>query len=273
MLGIIAGGGNLPRKMADHFDSSGNRIFFIAIRGVTEPETVEGRAHSWIKLGQVQKALDEMLKAGVQKVAMAGPIKRPALSSLDLDSRASKMLVRGGLKIFGDDGLLTSVVNEIEKEGMNVIGIDEILSCLLTKKGLIAGPQLDSTAVKDVERGVQVLYQLGRSDVGQSIAVQEGLVLALEAIEGTDQMIKRAGELKRDILGPILVKISKPYQERRVDLPTIGLDTVHNALAAGFRGIALEANATLLLEKNNVVELANKKDFFITGVDALSLVS
>ena len=266
-LCVIAGGGILPRKLADNFDPSGDRIFFLAFRNVTDPEVVAGRHHEWLELGEVQKAIDAMHRNNVDKVVMAGPIQRPALSSLALDIRALKMLAKGGLKIFGDDGLLSLVANEIEEEGIKVIGIEQILSGVLTKEGLLAGPAPTKISWDDIKRGLQVLNSLGPCDVGQSIAVQEGIVLAIEAIEGTDQMIERAGSLQRNVSGPILIKISKANQDKRVDLPTAGPETVNNAIRSGFQGLALEANNSLLLDKDRVIKIAEKNSFFVIGVD------
>ena len=266
-LCVIAGGGILPRKLADNFDPSGSRIFFLAFRNITDPEVVAGRHHEWLELGEVQKAIDAMHRNNVDKVVMAGPIQRPALSSLALDIRALKMLAKGGLKAFGDDGLLSLVAKEIEKEGIKVIGIEQILSGVLTKEGLLAGPAPTKISWDDIKRGLQVLNSLGPSDVGQSIAVQEGIVLAIEAIEGTDQMIERAGSLQRNVSGPILIKISKTNQDKRVDLPTAGPETVINAIRSGFQGLALEANNSLLLDKDRVIDIAEKNSFFVIGVD------
>ena len=266
-LCVIAGGGILPRKLADNFDPSGDRIFFLAFRNVTDPEVVAGRHHEWLELGEVQKAIDAMHRNNVDKVVMAGPIQRPALSSLALDIRALKMLAKGGLKAFGDDGLLSLVAKEIEKEGIKVIGIEQILPGVLTKEGLLAGPAPTKISWDDIKRGLQVLNSLGPCDVGQSIAVQEGIVLAIEAIEGTDQMIERAGSLQRNVSGPILIKISKTNQDKRVDLPTAGPETVNNAIRSGFQGLALEANNSLLLDKERVIKIAEKNSFFVIGVD------
>ena len=266
-LCVIAGSGILPRKLADNFDPSGDRIFFLAFRNVTDPEVVAGRHHEWLELGEVQKAIDAMHRNNVDKVVMAGPIQRPALSSLALDIRALQMLAKGGLKAFGDDGLLSLVAKEIEKEGIKVIGIEQILPGVLTEEGLLAGPAPTKISWDDIKRGLQVLNSLGPCDVGQSIAVQEGIVLAIEAIEGTDQMIERAGSLQRNVSGPILIKICKTNQDKRVDLPTAGPETVNNAIRSGFQGLALEANNSLLLDKDRVIEIAEKNAFFVIGVD------
>ena len=266
-LCVIAGGGILPRQIADNFDPSGDRVFFLAFRNVTDPKVVVERQHEWLELGEVQKAIDAMHRNSVGKVVMAGPIHRPALSSLALDSRALKMLAKGGLKILGDDGLLSLIAKEIEKEGIKVIGIEQILPGVLTEEGLLAGPAPTKISWDDIKRGLQVLNSLGPCDVGQSLAVQEGIVLAIEAIEGTDQMIERAGSLQRNVSGPILIKISKTNQDKRVDLPTAGPETVNNAIRSGFQGLALEANNSLLLDKDRVIKIAEKNSFFVIGVD------
>ena len=137
---------------------------------------------------------------------------------------------------------------------------------MLTQPELAIGPSIDEVAQKDINRAIDVLTKLGKADVGQSIAVQEGLVLAIEAIEGTDNMIARAGQLKRNVVGPILVKISKPAQERRVDLPTVGLETVRLAISNGFRGLAVEEHGTLLLDLEGVKKIAEANDFFLLSV-------
>jgi UDP-2,3-diacylglucosamine hydrolase len=267
-LGIIAGSGTLPRRIADTHSRAGGDVFVIAFEGITQPETVAGFGHAWVKLGRIQETMDAMIGAGVEDVVMAGPIKRPALSSLDLDARGAKLIFRAGRKAFGDDGLLSTIVADIESDGLRVVAVDQILGGVLAPAGPIAGSSPDAAAQSDIQRGVEVLRQLGAVDVGQSIAVQEGLVLAVEAIEGTDAMIERAGALVRDGSGPILIKISKPGQERRADMPTIGPDTVRVARDAGFRGIAIEAGSTLLLDADRVRALADEAGFFVIGVDA-----
>jgi DUF1009 family protein len=266
-LGIIAGSGPLPKRIADTYVNSGGAVFVIAFEGVTDPQTTRDHDHAWGKLGRIQGAMDAMIAAQVEDVVIAGPIKRPALSSLDLDTRGAELIFRAGRKIFGDDGLLSTVVAEIESDGFRVIGIDQILGGVLAPSGRVAGPELDAVAKADIKRGVEVLQSLGPVDVGQSTAVQEGLVLAVEAVEGTDAMISRAGALMRKGSAPVLIKISKPGQERRVDMPTIGPETIRHAAAAGFRGLAMEAGSTLLLESDEVRRLADEAGFFVVAIN------
>ncbi len=265
-LGIIAGEGQLPRRVADAYDKTGDAVFFVAFHGITDPQCINEVEHVWVRLGQWQDTVDKMLSAGVQDVVMVGPIKRPALSSLALDRRAAKILARAGLGVLGDDGLLSHLISEIEKDGFKVVGIDSILGNVLASEGLIAGSSIDKIAKSDIDRGLSVLKCLGPADVGQSVVIQEGLVLAVEAIEGTDAMLIRAGKLAREGRGPILVKVRKPDQEQRADLPTIGPDTVKKAASYGFRGIAVEAEGTLLIDKDKIREIGEAAGIFIIGI-------
>lgn len=266
-LGILAGGGVLPRRIAERRLDQGDGVFVIAFEGQTDPETLEGLDYAWMRLGATSATLKALKAADVEEVVMAGPMRRPAFSDLSLDMRSVKALARAGRKAFGDDGLLSLIIEELEADGFRVLGIDDILGGYLMPEGAITEAEPDEEARLDIARGRDVLQALSPADVGQAVAVQEGLVLAVEAVEGTDRMIARAGELKRaGSAGPILVKMRKQGQERRADLPTIGVGTVRGAAAAGFRGIAVEAGATLLVDREAAVREANELGLFIAGV-------
>jgi len=196
---------------------------------------------------------------------MAGPMRRPSLSSLALDRRSIAALAKAGTRVFGDDGLLAVIVGEIERDGFRVVGVEAMLGGYLAPEGPLAGPGLDAVDDADVARGIAVLQALGVADIGQAVAVQEGLVLAVEAIEGTDAMIARAGALRRHGRGPVLVKGCKPGQEHRADRPTIGTGTVEAAVAAGFRGIAVEAGATLVVDRPATVAAADRAGLFLVA--------
>lgn len=267
-LGVIAGSGPVPGRVAEARLRAGGEVFVVALDGIADPETVRGLPHARVGIGRLQTTIDRLLEAGAEDVVLAGPVRRPALSALDLDARAARALVRGGRKAFGDDGLLSLVVAELERDGLRVVGIDEVLGGVLAPAGRIAGPEPDAAAEADIARGLEVLRRLGPADVGQAAAVQEGLVLAVEAVEGTDAMIARAGALKRPGPGPVLVKAGKPGQERRVDLPTVGPETVRAAIVAGFRGLAVEAGGTLLIDGGEARRLAEAAGFFAVGANA-----
>ncbi len=203
---------------------------------------------------------------------MIGPVRRPSLLDLRPDAEGAKLLARIGRAAFaGDDGLLAAVIRVLTEEGFRVIGAQEIIREGLAPAGVLTRVQPDAQAMTDINRGVQVARLLGSADVGQGCVVQQGLVLAVEAIEGTDAMLVRAGALRRDGVGGVLVKLVKPGQDRRADLPTIGPDTVRNAAAAGLRGVAFEANATILADREACLAAAETAGLFLLGLAPESL--
>ena len=189
---------------------------------------------------------------------------------LDLrpDAEGVRILSRVGRAAFkGDDGLLAAIVRVLADEGFHVIGAHEVLAEALGSSGPLGAVQADAAAFADIERGREVVRALGSVDVGQGCIVQQGIVLAVEAIEGTDAMIARAAGLARPGPGGVLVKFVKPGQDRRMDLPTIGPRTVQLAAEAGLRGIAYEAGGTLLTDRAACIAEADARGLFLVGIN------
>jgi len=177
-------------------------------------------------------------------------------------------LARAGRVAFaGDDGLLAAVVRVLGEQGFRVLGAHDILRESLGPRGVLTRAAPDAQAMADIERGILVVQALGGVDVGQCCVVQEGLVLAVEAVEGTDAMLARCGGLARNGPGGVLVKLVKPNQDRRADLPTIGPVTIEGAVAAGLRGVAFEAEGTILADKDACIAAADGAGLFLLGLD------
>jgi DUF1009 family protein len=202
----------------------------------------------------------------VGELVLAGGIRRPSLTALRPDWRAAKLFARIGYRALGDDGLLSAVVSELEREGFRVIGPDQLLASALIPEGPLGKIHPDMQSGADIERGLRVARMLGALDVGQAVIVQQGLVLGVEAIEGTDELIRRCAPLRREGMGGVLVKVEKPGQERRADRPTIGPCTVLLAAETGLRGIAIEANGTIVLDRHEVIRAADAAGLFVVGV-------
>jgi len=262
-LAIVAGGGALPHMLVDACRRAGREVFVIALRGQADPDVTVGVPHAWLRLGAAGRALDILKQQDIEDVVMAGRVVRPGLASLRPDWRAVRFLIKLGRRGLGDDGLLRRIVDEIEGEGFNVIGPDDILSDLKAVEGTLGKIAPDASALADIDRGIAVLRALGEADVGQAAVVQDGIVLGVEAIEGTDALLARCGGLRREGPGGVLVKMRKPGQETRVDMPTIGPETVRGAVTAGLRGIALEATGVLIVERDEVVRLAETAGLFV----------
>jgi len=267
-LGIIAGGGSLPQTLINHCLKTKRDFFVLAIennadRAIFTPEI----PHKWIRIGQAGTGFKVLNEQNVQEVIMIGTIRRPSLSDLVPDLRTAAFFAKIGLKSVGDDGILRALIKEIESENMRVLGIHEVLPDLLVKTGNLTKHKPDKQALADIERGVEVAFTLGRLDVGQAVIVQQGLVLGVEGIEGTDKLIERCGTYQRKGAGGVLVKLRKPQQDMRIDLPTIGTKTIENLHKAGMRGIAVHAGNALIVDEQKVIALADKYSMFICGIE------
>jgi DUF1009 family protein len=265
-LGIVAGGGELPARLVAACRAQGRPVFVLGLLGHADPSSLNDAPQAWIRLGEAGKGIDILKENGVRELVMAGPVRRPSLRDLRPDWRTARFFARLGLKALGDDGLLKAVIGELEDEGFQVVGLHTILGDILASSGVLGRHAPDEAARADIERGLQVAQGIGVLDVGQSVVVQQGIVLGVEAVEGTDALLRRCGELRRAGPGGVLVKIAKPGQERRVDLPTIGTETVRNCIAAGLSGIAVEAGSAIVVNRDAVIAAADEAGLFVCGV-------
>lgn len=265
-LGVLAGGGCLPARIAEAVRGQGREVFIVAFEGQTDPDAVKGLPHFWTRMGAAGSTIARLRQEGVSELVFAGPVKRPSFTEIMPDWWGAKFLARVGARALGDDGLLRSIARALESEGFRVVGLHELLSELLAPEGVISAMAPDEQAWRDIEQGKSLARAMGELDVGQGAVIQQGLVLAVEAIEGTDAMLARCAALARPGVGGVLVKMAKPQQDRRLDLPTMGVETVINAAHAGLRGIALEAGSSLLIDQAAVVAKADELGLFVVGI-------
>ena len=222
-LGVLAGGGPLPRQIVEHCRRQGRAVFVVAFQGQTDPATVAGDVpHVWTRLGAAGQTLKALRTAGCGELVMAGPVRRPAFGEIRPDLTAARFLGRLGPRALGDDGLLRAVMDLLEREGFRMIGLHEVLPDVLAGAGTLGRHSPDEAALADIRRGLSVARALGEQDVGQAVVVQQGMVLGVEAIEGTDRLLARCAELRRPGPGGVLGTVKKPQQDARADLPTIG---------------------------------------------------
>jgi hypothetical protein len=263
-LAILAGRGPLPAQVAAAAHAQGAQVFVLAFEGETDPDLVRELPHRWVPLGAVGRTIDALRAAGVEEVVLIGAVRRPALGSLD--RRGMQLLARLGLRRHGDDQLLRLIVAELEGEGFRVVGADTLIGEVLAPEGPMTVLAPDADAIRDIALGIEVAERLGDLDIGQAVIVQQGLVLGVEAVEGTDALIARCTGLKRAGRGGILVKVKKPAQDRRADLPTIGPQTVRLAAETGIAGIAVQAGHCLIIERAEVIAAADRAGLFVIGV-------
>ena len=223
-----------------------------------------------MRLGAVTAGIDVLRLANCEDVVFVGAVERPSLLNLGLDVRGTKLFAKYGKAALGDNHLLSIIVKELENEGFNVLGADDLLEELLVEEGTLGCHRPDEAAEIDIHRGLQVAKALGALDVGQAVVAQQGVILGVEGIDGTDALITRCAILQREGPGGILVKAKKPGQERRVDLPTIGIETMLACASAGFRGIAIEAGVTLVLHRDAVVAAADQAGLFLVAIKPMA---
>lgn len=265
-LGLIAGGGELPARVIAACREAGRPLFVLALEGFTNPDCLAEVDHAWIRLGAAGEGFRHLHAHNVQDIVMVGPVRRPSLADLRPDWRATRLFAKVGLKALGDDGLLRAVIAEVEQEGFRVIGVDQILGGHVARRGTLGSVQPDDQALADLAHGAAVARALGQLDVGQGVVVQQGIVLAAEAVEGTDAMLSRCAGLRREGPGGVLVKMCKPQQDRRADLPTVGPVTVLRAAEAGLRGIGVQAGAAVLVDVAEIRRQADALGLFVIGL-------
>jgi DUF1009 family protein len=263
-LAVVAGGTETPKILIETLKKKGVDFVVMPIEGSAEPEVMAlGQP---VRIGAAVKGMKCLKKQGVDEIVLIGSVRRPSLWGMMPDWSTLLAAMRLGITSLGDDGLLRGLIKYLEKKGFKVSGIDKYMPYLLAPVGEY-GKYGYSKYRADIRKGLQIAKVLGDLDVGQGCVVQQGLVLGVEGIEGTDALIARCGELKRCGQPPVLVKVKKPQQDRRVDLPTIGEQTVKTAAGSGFAGIAVEAGSCLIVRYEATVELANKLGLFIVGLE------
>ncbi len=265
-LGMLAGSGQMPIEIVKHCKQKGIDIFVVGLEPFANEKTVEGAPHIFARMGEVGKILKALRDYGVQEIVMAGGIKRPSLKELIPDWEGVKLLAKISFKTLSDDSLFRTVIKEVENYGFKLVGIEDVVPEMLFADGIYGKVKPSEDDMSDIMRGIEVAKALGAVDVGQAVVVQEGIVLAVEAVEGTDAMLSRAASVKRAGKGPVMVKIKKPGQEVRTDMPAMGRQTVEQLKIYGMRGIAVEAGGILLIEKDEVIRMADEAGIFIIGV-------
>ena len=271
-LGIIAGGGELPRAIAVSACEAGRSVFVLALRGSCD-NWVSNFSHEWVALGESGKAFKALKSGDVGDVILVGKVERPKFSEIKLDAKSVMLAPRVmAAALRGDDALLRSLVDLFEREGFRVVGASEAAPNLIADVGRLGKVAPTTAQEVDIALAFRVVRALGEHDVGQAAIVCNGLTLAVEAAEGTDAMIARVASLPEHIRGTtakrrgVLAKAPKPVQDRKTDLPVIGVQTIRNVAAVGLAGVAIEAGGALIVDKRAVGEEADRLGLFVVGV-------
>ncbi len=272
-IAIICGGGSFPGAVADAVLRSGRRPVMFAVKGWAEPSVVDRYPHHWLSIGQVSEFFRLVRAEGCREVLLIGTIFRPPLSQIRLDWHAIRLLPRL-IHLFrgGDDRLLAGLARVAEERGLRIVGVKDVALDIIVSEGVLGRHRPSPRDQADTAHALALLAALGPFDVGQAAIVADHHVLAVEAAEGTDNMLARVAELRGQgrVTTPqrvgVLVKAPKPAQDRRLDLPAIGLQTVSNAARAGLAGVAVAAGNTIIADAAEAVAAADRAGLFIVGV-------
>jgi UDP-2,3-diacylglucosamine hydrolase len=270
-LAVICGGGSLPFAVADAAARRGRRVVLFALRGWADPQRVVAYRHHWIGLGQVGRFRRLAREEGCRDVVVIGSVIRPAFWQLRPDLGMIRLLPRVARMFRGGDAhLLAGVAGLLEDRGFRLVAAQEFAPDILMPEGTIGTRQPSEAARRDIARGLALLRATGPFDIGQAVVVANNHILAVEAAEGTDHMLARVAELRRSgrigAAGGVLVKAPKPGQDQRIDLPTIGPQTIEGAAGARLDGLALTAGSTIVAEPERIGTLADRAKLFVVGV-------
>lgn len=268
-FGLIAGNGRFPLLFAEAARAAGVDVVAVAHEGETPPELADCVPDvTWVHVGELGKIISTFQAAGVTEAVMAGGIyKVGALTNIQPDARGMALI--GKLPNLNDDVILRGVARELEAEGITIVESTRFLPALAPEAGTLTRVAPDAAQWKDIRLGVAVAKEIGRWDIGQSVVVKRGTVIAVEGAEGTNATIRRAGELAGS--GGVVVKVSKPHQDLRFDVPAVGPDTVTVMHEAGAQVLAVEAGRTLLIERPAFVEQANHYDLAVVAVGSVDM--
>jgi UDP-2,3-diacylglucosamine hydrolase len=263
-LGIIAGAGELPVAVADEAKALGYAVFAIALEPLAD-KALSSHVDEiqWVNVGKFGKLIDTLQKHRISEAVMAGKVSKTLLykSKITPDLRAVKLLF--SLKDKKDDSILLAITKELQDEGIRLLDITRFSGSLIASEGVYTKKNPTDAECKDIEFGWKIAKEIGRLDIGQTVVVKDQAVMAVEAIEGTDEAIRRGGILAGE--GAVVIKVSKPDQDMRFDVPAVGLDTFNVMKEVRARVLAVEAGKCLILNKGVLIEEANKAKISVVG--------
>jgi DUF1009 family protein len=263
-IGLIAGGGRFPILFAESARRAGHRVVAVAHKGETDPALAERvDALTWVKLGQIGHLLSALKEGGAAQTVMLGAItKRRFFTDAFPDAVGLKVLAQVAIR--SDDNLLRALARFLEQEGVPIVDPTPYLQDRLAPEGVLGKHQPDEEELADARYGLDLARGIGRLDLGQTVVVKRRVALAVEVLEGTDACIRRGGELART--GAVVVKAVKPDQDRRFDLPAVGPETIESLKAVKGRMLAIEAGATLIMDREEMVARADRSKIVVLGI-------
>jgi DUF1009 family protein len=264
-IAIFAGRGQLPKILIEDCLKRNRHFILFLLKNEKYDEDYSNNNPIEIAYGEIERFLTILRNENIKNIVFIGGVTKPNFSALKVDKKGAILLAKIiANKILGDDAVLRTVIKFFEKEGLKILKIDDLLDCVFSSKGLISNiaPSFENNI--DIDLGIKAIRHFAKFDVGQALIVAQKQIIAVEALEGTDEMISRFKILQGDFKNnAVLIKLKKPNQSDKVDLPTIGLATISKCAEVGIKGIVIQANSTLVLEKERLIKAVNDNNLFL----------
>jgi len=263
-VGLIAGMGGLPKVIAAEARAKGYHVSAVALESLADKGLASHVDEiKWVNVGKLGTIIDSFKRAGITEAVMAGKVPKSLMykGTIKPDLRAMKLLFT--LKDRSDDSILLAITKELESEGITLLKTTDFCASMLTPEGVLTEEGITEDEQKDILFGWKIAKEMGRLDIGQTVVVKDRAVMAVEAIEGTDEAIKRGGTYARE--GAVVVKVSKPHQDMRFDVPVVGLRTLKAMIDVRARVLAVEAKKSILLQREHFLKEAEEAGISVVG--------
>lgn len=265
-IAIVAGQGLLPKIVYQGCLKKGLKCTIIGLKGELDEILFPNIKYQLFPPHKISLIFEYLKRLNISNIVIAGRVKRKHLSKLILDKTGVlifKEIIKSGLN---DSSIYSAITKAIDKEGFKIIPPELIAEDILTKKGSMNSVRITEKLKKDINKGVEILRGIIEHDVGQALIIDNGLVLGVEAVEGTNHLIKRCAKYRENTKGGILIKLCKPHQDKRLDLPCIGPDTIKTIARYGYKGIVIEAKKSIIIASTEVIKFASNRGIFIYGI-------
>ena len=266
-IGILAGGGKLPLIIGKNLMKYNHEVYFFCIEKFANKIMYKNCNYETISINSLSKILQRLKINKIDKIIMAGYVQRPSIKDIKFDINALKLIKDYALASKGDDDLLFTISNFFKKRGFPIFNWKDKCKDLFVRDENITKQKPSREAINNKKKGLAIYKFIGKGDIGQSLIIQNNIILGIEAAEGTDELVKRCFKYKKKGDGGILLKLSKYKQNKNLDIPVIGLNTIRNIKKYKYEGIFLEKNKCIVIDKKKVINFCNLNNIFISSVD------
>ena len=266
-VGILAGGGKLPLLIGKNLIQEKYNVMFFCIENFSDLKMYKNYNYEIISINSLTNILNSLKKNRIEKIIMSGRVKRPSIKDINFDFNALKLIKNFALDSKGDDKLLSAISIFFENNGFPILDWKDQCKDLFINKKYLTSKKPSKESISNRDKGLDIFKLIGKTDIAQSLIIQNNIVLGIEAAEGTDELIKRCFEYKNLGDKGILIKLSKYNQHSNLDIPVIGIETVKKLKAYDYEGVFLEKNKCMIIDKDEVIKFSNANDIFIASVD------